>query len=87
MRTLKTGRRPARPKTAKERKAEQLLDDAKRLLAGFPGRTGDMDFMIDAAGTIVSGKKFLDDRDDDGENDSPPEFRDRMSCWTSCRLS
>lgn len=57
-----------------ERKKEQLLDDAKRLLAGFPGKTQDMNFLIDAAGTIVNTKMFFDRQDDEEKGDIPIEF-------------
>ncbi len=65
---------PVTHKPSKERKADQLLDDAKRLLAGFPDKTRDMDFMIDVAGTMINAKGLHNNRDDDEEGEVPSEF-------------
>lgn len=69
------------PKSAKERKREQLLEDAKRLLAGFPDKTCDMDFLIDVAGTVVNAKLLLDSHDDAENDDMPLEFQDLRNAF------
>ena len=76
MRRIRTLNQTDTRKSYTERKEEQLLADAKRLLAGFPNKTNDMDFMIDAIGTIVSVKKLLDERDDGNEDGIPLEFKE-----------